>query len=211
MPARTVLILGGPGPLPRAIARRFSLEGDSPILADPSAAGSGGLRALVEACAAPVAVLVLAEPLPGAAETAGERAVLDAVARHCWPLVESFRQIQAVYGAHPGHVLVLAGAEPAGTPAAEAARAVNEVLVPYLNHRFTAQNVNFNLLRLDFRSDPCEGAARMVFALTSGLMDALRGQILNLTARAQPRPALPPHPPARPEGEPHGQSDPGSH
>jgi len=74
-------------------------------------------------------------------------------------------------------------------------QAVNEVLVPYLNHRFTAQDVSFNLLRLDAQDDQSEAAARMVFALTSGLMDALRGQLLNLTGcagrtRAQSRAAL---------------------
>lgn len=186
MSGRTVLILGAPEPLAQAVAQRFAQEGDFPVRGsfDPgsSSPAARDLRALVESRARPVAVLVTILPPPEAPATAGGQSLLEVVARHCWPLVETFRQTGLVSGAPPRQVLVLA---PEGGPfQAGAAQAVNEVLIRYLNHRFSPQGSIFNLLRTEFREDRCEPAARMAYALTSGAMDAVRGQIIRLNGAA---------------------------
>lgn len=170
------------------IADRFSLEGETPWLAilpdRPAGPIAQEVRSLVQACAAPVDVLILVHGRVPAPESPGEEALLEAIEHHCWPLVEAVKQVRAASGAYPRHVLVLSTASAGGALAAESALAVDTVLVPYLNHRFASENVIFNTLRVEPREERNESVAKMVFALTSGFLDAIRGQVLHVNPAA---------------------------
>jgi len=123
-----------------------------------------------------------------------------------WPLIELTRRAQQTFGRYPRYVVGLSSGGPdqffANYDFAAAAKAVLETLCRYLAYRLRKDNVCVNVVRARFvRSDSLratigeefipfvesydaglfvepEEVAKVVVALTSGMMDAVRGQVL---------------------------------
>ena len=137
-----------------------------------------------------------------------EASLLKSIEYSCWPMIEYTRQMKAIFGRYPKYVLGLSSHGPdrfyVNYDFAAATKRLNEVLVKYLNYHFYDENVIFNILRTrpvitdsllatvgqewkDFIAKydipgthvDLEEVANVVFMMTSGLMDGIRGQTIN--------------------------------
>jgi NAD(P)-dependent dehydrogenase (short-subunit alcohol dehydrogenase family) len=136
-----------------------------------------------------------------------EGALLKSIEYSCWPMVEYTRQMKTVFGVYPKYVIGLSSHGPdrfhKNYDFAAATKALNEVLVKYLNYHFYDENVIFNILRTrpvitdsllstlgnewtEFIAKydipgthiELEEFANVAYMMCSGLMDAIRGQTI---------------------------------
>jgi NAD(P)-dependent dehydrogenase (short-subunit alcohol dehydrogenase family) len=137
-----------------------------------------------------------------------KRALLRSIDYSVWPMVEYTRQIKAIVGQYPRYVIGLSSIGPdkytANYDFVASSKAVMETLCRYLAFRLGPEGVRVNVVRaalvrtesLDAtmgpecvpfieRFDPSmfvtvEEVANAILALTSGLMDAMNGQVLSV-------------------------------
>jgi NAD(P)-dependent dehydrogenase (short-subunit alcohol dehydrogenase family) len=136
-----------------------------------------------------------------------EANLLKSIEYSCWPMIEYTRQIKNIFDKYPKYVIALSSHGPdrfhKNYDFAAATKAVNEVLVKYLNYHFYEENVIFNVLRtrpvitdsllstlgnewVEFIKKydipgthiELEEVAKVVYMMCSGLMDAIRGQTI---------------------------------
>lgn len=134
-----------------------------------------------------------------------EAALLKSIEYSCWPMIEYTRQMKTVFGVYPKYVIGLSSHGPdryhKNYDFAAATKALNEVLVKYLNYHFYDENVIFNILRtrplvtdlllstigkdwpkfiakydIPGTHIELEEFANVAYMMCSGLMDAIRGQ-----------------------------------
>jgi len=136
-----------------------------------------------------------------------EGALLKSIEYSCWPMVEYTRQMKTVFGVYPKYVIGLSSHGPdrfhKNYDFAAATKALNEVLVKYLNYHFYDENVIFNILRtrpvitdsllstlgnewtefiakydIPGTNIELDEFASVAYMMCSGLMDAIRGQTI---------------------------------
>jgi NAD(P)-dependent dehydrogenase (short-subunit alcohol dehydrogenase family) len=136
-----------------------------------------------------------------------EGSLLKSIEYSCWPMVEYTRQMRNVFGVYPKYVIGLSSHGPdrfhKNYDFAAATKALNEVLVKYLNYHFYDENVIFNILRtrpvltdsllstlgnewtefigkydIPGTHIELEEFARVAYMMCSGLMDGIRGQTI---------------------------------
>ncbi len=136
-----------------------------------------------------------------------EGSLLKSIEYSCWPMVEYTRQMKNVLGVYPKYVIGLSSHGPdrfhKNYDFAAATKALNEVLVKYLNYHFYDENVIFNILRtrpvitdsllstlgnewtefigkydIPGTHIELEEFARVAYMMCSGLMDGIRGQTI---------------------------------
>lgn len=141
-------------------------------------------------------------------EDYNEAYFLKSIEYSCWPMVEYIRQMKTVFGVYPKYVLGLSSAGPdrfyKNYDFAAATKSLNEVLIKYLTYHFYDDGVIFNIIRtrpvitdslistvgegwIDFIKKydipgteiELEEVAKTVYMMTTGLMDAIRGQTIN--------------------------------
>lgn len=132
---------------------------------------------------------------------------LKSIEYSCWPMIEYTRQMKNIFNKYPKYVIGLSSHGPdaycKNYDFAAATKAINEVLVKYLTYHFYDENVIFNILRTrpvitdsllstvgkewvefvgkyDVRGThiELEEVAKVIYAMCSGLMDAVRGQTI---------------------------------
>ena len=137
-----------------------------------------------------------------------EASLLKSIEYSCWPMIEYTKQMKSVFGKYPKYVLGLSSHGPdrfyVNYDYAAATKTLNEVLIKYLSYHFFDENVIFNILRTrpvitdsllmtvgkewknfiekyDVPGTHVElsEVAKVVYMLTSGLMDGIRGQTIN--------------------------------
>ncbi|MBS1646399.1 MAG: SDR family oxidoreductase [Bacteroidetes bacterium] len=133
--------------------------------------------------------------------------LLKSIEYSCWPMIEYTRRAKEIIGAYPKYVLALSSHGPdrfhKNYDYAAATKSLNEVLVKYLTYHFYDEGIIFNVLRtrpvitdsltstvgkewkefIEKYDIPgthveLEEVAKVVYMMTSGLMDAVRGQTL---------------------------------
>jgi len=136
-----------------------------------------------------------------------EGSLLKSIEYSCWPMVEYTRQMNNVFGVYPKYVIGLSSHGPdrfhKNYDFAAATKALNEVLVKYLNYHFYDENVIFNILRtrpvitdsllstlgnewaefigkydIPGTHIELEEFAKVAYMMCSGLMDGIRGQTI---------------------------------
>ena len=136
-----------------------------------------------------------------------EGALLKSIEYSCWPMIEYTRQMKTVFGVYPKYVIGLSSHGPdrfhKNYDFAAATKALNEVLIKYLNYHFYDENVIFNILRtrpvitdsllstlgnewigfIEKYDIPgthieLEEFARVAYMMCTGLMDAIRVQTI---------------------------------
>ena len=140
-------------------------------------------------------------------EDYNEAYLLKSIEYSCWPMIEYTRQMKAVLGEYPKYVLALSSHGPdrfhKNYDFAAATKALNEVLIKYLNYHFYDDGVIFNILRtrpvitdsllstlgnewVEFIKKydipgthiELEEVAKVAYMMCSGLMDGIRGQTI---------------------------------
>lgn len=136
-----------------------------------------------------------------------EAYLLKSIEYSCWPMIEYTKQMKNIFGVYPKYVLALSSHGPdrfhKNYDFAAATKALNEVLVKYLNYHFYNEEVIFNILRtrpvitdsllstlgtewVEFIKKydipgthiELEEVAKAAFMMCSGLMDGIRGQTI---------------------------------
>jgi NAD(P)-dependent dehydrogenase (short-subunit alcohol dehydrogenase family) len=136
-----------------------------------------------------------------------EANLLKSIEYSCWPMIEYTRQMKAIFNVYPKYVIGLSSHGPdrfhKNYDFAAATKAMNEVLIKYLNYHFYDEEVIFNILRtrpvitdsllstlgnewVEFIAKydipgthiELEEVAKVVYMMCSGLMDAVRGQTI---------------------------------
>jgi NAD(P)-dependent dehydrogenase (short-subunit alcohol dehydrogenase family) len=140
-------------------------------------------------------------------EDYNEAYLLKSIEYSCWPMIEYTRQMKKVLGDYPKYVLALSSHGPdrfhKNYDFAAATKALNEVLIKYLNYHFYDEGVIFNILRtrpvitdsllstlgnewVEFIKKydipgthiELEEVANVAYMMCSGLMDGIRGQTI---------------------------------
>jgi NAD(P)-dependent dehydrogenase (short-subunit alcohol dehydrogenase family) len=137
-----------------------------------------------------------------------KRALLRSIDYSVWPMVEYTKQIHAVFGAYPRYVIGLSSIGPdkytANYDFVASSKSVMETLCRYLAFRLGPEGVRVNVVRaalvrtesLEATMGPecvpfierfdktmfvtVEEVANTILALTSGLMDAMNGQVVSV-------------------------------
>lgn len=137
-----------------------------------------------------------------------KRALLRSIDYSVWPMVEYTKQIKATFGSYPRYVIGLSSIGPdkytANYDFVAASKSVMETLCRYLAFRLGPEGVRVNVVRAALvkteslnatmgpdcvpfieRFDPSmfvtvEEVANAILALTSGLMDAITGQVVSV-------------------------------
>jgi NAD(P)-dependent dehydrogenase (short-subunit alcohol dehydrogenase family) len=137
-----------------------------------------------------------------------KRALLRSIDYSVWPMVEYTQKIRAIFGAYPRYVIGLSSIGPdkytANYDFVASSKAVMETLCRYLAFRLGPEGTRVNVVRAGFvrteslnatmgpecvpfieRIDPSmfvtvEEVANTILALTSGLMDAMTGQVVSV-------------------------------
>jgi NAD(P)-dependent dehydrogenase (short-subunit alcohol dehydrogenase family) len=137
-----------------------------------------------------------------------KRALLRSIDYSVWPMVEYVKQIKTIFGEYPKYVLGLSSIGPdkytANYDFVASSKAVMETLCRYLAFRLGPEGVHVNIVRAALvkteslkatmgpdcipfieRFDPSmfvtvEEVANAILALTSGLMDAVHGQVVSV-------------------------------
>ncbi len=137
-----------------------------------------------------------------------KRALLRSIDYSVWPMVEYTKQIKTIFGDYPKYVLGLSSIGPdkytANYDFVASSKAVLETLCKYMAFRLGPEGVRVNVVRAAFvrteslaatmgpecipfieRFDPSmfvtvEEVADTILALTSGLMDAVQGQVVSV-------------------------------
>jgi NAD(P)-dependent dehydrogenase (short-subunit alcohol dehydrogenase family) len=137
-----------------------------------------------------------------------KRALLRSIDYSVWPMVEYTKQIKTIFGRYPRYVLGLSSIGPdkytANYDFVASSKAVMETLCRYLAFRLGPEGTHVNVVRAALvktesleatmgpdcipfieRFDPSmfvtvEEVANSIIALTSGLMDAVQGQVLSV-------------------------------
>jgi enoyl-[acyl-carrier-protein] reductase (NADH) len=136
-----------------------------------------------------------------------EGSLLKSIEYSTWPMIEYTRQMKNVLGVYPKYVLGLSSHGPdrfhKNYDFAAATKALNEVLIKYLNYHFYDDNVIFNILRtrpvitdsllstlgqewtefikkydIPGTNIELEEVANVAYMMCSGLMDGIRGQTI---------------------------------
>jgi NAD(P)-dependent dehydrogenase (short-subunit alcohol dehydrogenase family) len=136
-----------------------------------------------------------------------EKGLLKSIEYSSWPLVEYTRKIAEITGKYPRYVIGLSSHGPdsfhKNYDFAAVTKSVLEVLVRYLSYHFFEQEVNFNIVRtrpvltdsllstfgpawktfierfdLPGMDVSLDEVARVVYMLTSGYFDGIRGQTI---------------------------------
>jgi enoyl-[acyl-carrier-protein] reductase (NADH) len=137
-----------------------------------------------------------------------EKGLLKSIEYSSWPMVEYTRKIAEITGQYPRYIIGLSSHGPdtfyRNYDFAAVTKSVLEVLVRYLNYHFFDQDVIFNIVRTrpvltdsllstigrEWKSFierfdipgtdvSLDEVARVVYMLTSGYMDGIRGQTIN--------------------------------
>jgi 3-oxoacyl-[acyl-carrier protein] reductase len=135
------------------------------------------------------------------------RSLQKSIEYSAWPMVEYPQKIKQVFGRYPRYIVGLSSGGPdhfyKNYDFIAASKAVMETLCRYMNYRLSGEDVRINVvrsrlvrtesLRLTFGRDfeefverykmkrefiTCEEVANVIFALCSGMMDAVSGQVL---------------------------------
>lgn len=137
-----------------------------------------------------------------------KRALLRSIDYSVWPMVEYVKQIKTIFGQYPKYVLGMSSIGPdkytANYDFVASSKAVMETLCRYLAFRLGPEGVHVNVVRAALvkteslkatmgpdcipfieRFDPSmfvtvEEVANAILALTSGLMDAIQGQVISV-------------------------------
>jgi NAD(P)-dependent dehydrogenase (short-subunit alcohol dehydrogenase family) len=139
-----------------------------------------------------------------------ERALLKSISYSSWPMFGYLQGIKQVFGQYPRYVVATSSPGPdtynPGYEFVAASKAVLETLVRYASYRLRDENVNINVVRaaaLDTQSTremfgselfgflerlappgfkwlKAEEVASVIVALSSGLLDGVKGQILTV-------------------------------
>jgi NAD(P)-dependent dehydrogenase (short-subunit alcohol dehydrogenase family) len=137
-----------------------------------------------------------------------KRALLRSIDYSVWPMVEYTKQVKAIFGSFPRYVIGLSSIGPdkytANYDFVASSKAVLETLCRYLAFRLGPEGVRVNVVRAAFvrteslnatmgpdcipfieRFDPSmfvtvEEVANTIVGLTSGLMDAINGQVISV-------------------------------
>jgi NAD(P)-dependent dehydrogenase (short-subunit alcohol dehydrogenase family) len=137
-----------------------------------------------------------------------KRALLRSIDYSVWPMVEYTKQIKSVFGAYPRYVIGLSSIGPdkytSNYDFVASSKAVMETLCRYLAFRLGPEGSRVNVVRAALvrtesltatmgpecvpfieRFDPSmfvtvEEVANAILALTSGLMDAMTGQVISV-------------------------------
>jgi NAD(P)-dependent dehydrogenase (short-subunit alcohol dehydrogenase family) len=137
-----------------------------------------------------------------------KRALLRSIDYSVWPMVEYTKHIKAIFGAYPRYVVGLSSIGPdkytANYDFVASSKAVLETLCRYLAFRLGPEGVRVNVVRAAFvrtesltatmgpdcvpfieRFDPSmfvtvDEVANAIVGLTSGLMDAVNGQVISV-------------------------------
>jgi len=137
-----------------------------------------------------------------------KRALLRSIDYSVWPMVEYAKQIKSVFGAYPKYLIGLSSIGPdkytANYDFVASSKAVMETLCRYLAFRLGPEGSRVNIVRAGLvrtesleatmgpdcvpfieRFDPSmfvtvEEVANTILALTSGLMDAMNGQVVSV-------------------------------
>jgi len=148
-------------------------------------------------------------PLIRSFEDYTERSLLKSIDYSAWPLISFTKAIKRVLGQYPRYVVGLSSNGPdayhVNYDFVAASKALLETLVRYLNYRFKEENVMMNIIRArcirtaslqatcgeefvpfgeqynaaDIFLEPHE-VSDAILALCSGMMDGIRGQVLNV-------------------------------
>jgi NAD(P)-dependent dehydrogenase (short-subunit alcohol dehydrogenase family) len=160
-----------------------------PILREAGSSGNAGaIGELKGRCDRIYALILALAPAAGppAADLRSKANLFDDIERNAWPMVEYTRRIHEVFGSYPRRVVGVSSLrrspQPDGAPDPTAAESLDEVFARYLSYHLFSSGVAVNMIRVEPRGVPPSGdsIAKLVFALTSGLMDAVRGQTLTL-------------------------------
>lgn len=192
--------LGAPEPL--LVQADAGESEDTDTLLDAIAAEHSGVDVFVSNVAGSVVVRDFSDLT--------ERALAKSIHYSAWPLVEYLQKIHAKFGRHPRYVVAMSSSGPdaysPGYDFVAASKSVLETLAKYLSTRLRHEDVRINVVRagaidttsardmfgpelFDFlgRLSPPdyewltqEEVANAVFALCSGRMDAVRGQIITV-------------------------------
>lgn len=114
-----------------------------------------------------------------------EDAFLQHIEKSAWPIAGITKQLNSTFGEYPKYVIGLNNTTTEDKHAYEdAAMALNEVMVKYLNFHFFTQKVIFNILSLSIKpaasSEKLQEIAKTIYMFSTGLMDAVRGQSIVL-------------------------------
>jgi NAD(P)-dependent dehydrogenase (short-subunit alcohol dehydrogenase family) len=137
-----------------------------------------------------------------------KRALLRSIDYSVWPMVEYTKKIKAIFGTYPRYVIGLSSVGPdkytANYDFVASSKAVMETLCKYLAFRLGPEGTRVNVVRAALvrteslhatmgpecvpfieRFDPSmfvsvEEVANTILALTSGLMDAMNGQVVSV-------------------------------
>lgn len=137
-----------------------------------------------------------------------EKKLLKSIEYSSWPMVEYTKQMKKIMGKYPRYVIGISSHGPdsfhVNYDIAAATKSVMEVMVKYLNYHFFSEDVIFNVVRtrpviteslvsiigkdwpafiekydVTASEVSTEDVAKVIFALTSGFMDGIRGQTIN--------------------------------
>jgi NAD(P)-dependent dehydrogenase (short-subunit alcohol dehydrogenase family) len=137
-----------------------------------------------------------------------KRSLLRSIDYSVWPMVEYTKQIKAAFGSYPGYIIGLSSIGPdkytANYDFVASSKAVMETLCRYLAFRLGPEGSHVNIVRAALvrteslqstmgpecvpfieRFDPSmfvsvEEVANTILALTSGLLDAMNGQVVSV-------------------------------
>lgn len=190
---RTVFIVAAPPPLAEAFdeafsrhgakAMRISVDGLDAAL-EPLRCAGHHLDALVVGSSAGTA------PPLTALEDYGVDRLNRSIADGAWPVFAVLQRARAALGRFPRHVVALAADHSGpGDDFAAASDAALETLCRHASGRMAGDDARMNVLRYRLASDANQGrgifaapreVANAAVALCSGLLDAMRGEVLTV-------------------------------
>lgn len=117
-----------------------------------------------------------------------EDAFLQHIEKSAWPIAGITKQLNSTFGEYPKYVIGFNNTTTEDKHAYEdAAMALNEVMVKYLNFHFFSKNVLFNILSLSIgpsaSSEELQEIAKTIYMFSTGFMDAVRGQTIALKVK----------------------------
>lgn len=192
--------VGGPDPL--ILQADAAVAEDTAALLDEVKTRHAAIHVLVSNVAGSVVVPSFEEMT--------ERALLKSIQYSSWPTFEYMKRIHSIFGRYPRYVVATSSPGPdsynPGYEFVAASKAVLETLVRYASYRLRDEAVNINVVRaaaLDTQSTRemfgselfeflerlapprfewlrPEDVAKVIVALTSGLLDGVKGQVLTV-------------------------------
>jgi NAD(P)-dependent dehydrogenase (short-subunit alcohol dehydrogenase family) len=196
------------GPADEAAVRRAFAEigAAEPRIVQADAWSPEETRAVLRAAGSGDGIEAFIGNVEGAAATVdlagySASALHDAIDHGAWPMVQCALQTKEIYGRYPRYVVGMSSTGPdrysPGYDFAAASESVMETLCRYLTFRLRSEDVRVNVVRYGRvpgepfsslarkyedkeRSVPPEEVADAAVALCSGLLDAMRGQVITV-------------------------------